>query len=94
MIPTIYLSNKEIFASGLTFIVDLVVHIYLMLYAVFTYIFPKVFKLVREGLKKMVGFIHLGWLAGVSRRPKSNQKKNCFQTKYKDDQNGLIHPEN
>jgi len=42
----------------------------------------------------MVGFIHSGWLAGVSRGQKSNQKKYCFQKKYKDDQNGLIHPEN
>ena len=30
---------------------------------------------------KMVGFIHPGWLAGVSRGSKSNQKKNYFQNK-------------
>ena len=42
---------------------------------------------------KMGGFIHPGWLAGVSRGPKSNQKK-LFKKKYKYDQNGLIHPEN
>ena len=42
----------------------------------------------------MVGLIHRGWLAGVSLGPKSNQKKNSFQKKYEDDQNGLIHPEN
>ena len=39
--------------------------------------------------KKMVGLIHLGWLG-----PKSNQKKIVLKKKYKDDQNGLIHPEN
>ena len=43
---------------------------------------------------KMVGFIHPGWLAGVCRGSKSNQKNVCFQKKYKDDQSGLIHPEN
>ena len=41
----------------------------------------------------MVGFIHPGWLAGVSRRSKSNPKKIVSKKKYKDDQNGLIHPE-
>ena len=44
--------------------------------------------------KKMVGLIHRGWLAGVSLGPKSNQKKIVLKKKYKDDQNGLIHPEN
>ena len=44
---------------------------------------------------KMVEFIHSCWLAGVSRGPKSKKNKYCFQQqKYKDDQNGLIHPEN
>ena len=42
----------------------------------------------------MVGLILRFWLAGVSLGPKSNQKNNKFQNKYKDDQNGLIHPEN
>ena len=47
----------------------------------------------KKNKKKMVGLIHPGWLAGVSRGPKSNQKNNCFKKKYKYDQNGLIHPE-
>lgn len=37
---------------------------------------------VREGFKKKGkkrdGFIHRGWLPGVSLGPKSNQKKNCW----------------
>ena len=41
----------------------------------------------------MVGLIHRGWLAGVSLGPKSNKQKK-IEKKYKDDQNGLIHPEN
>ena len=54
---------------------------------------------IREGFKnnekKMVGFIHPGWLAGVSRGPISNPPKNIvFKKEYKDVQNGLIHPEN
>ena len=35
-----------------------------------------------------------GWLAGVSRGPKSNQKNIVLNKKYKDDQNGLIQSEN
>ena len=43
--------------------------------------------------KKMVGFIHPGWVAGICKGPKSNPKKKKFKKKYKDDQNGIIHPE-
>ena len=41
------------------------------------------------------GWIYPSVLAGWGQQgAKIQPKKNCFKKKYKDDQNGLIHPEN
>ena len=55
-------------------------------------------KSISEGFKNdknKNGWINPSRLAGWSQSGSEIQpKKNCFQKKYKDDQNGLIHPEN